>query len=352
MPFDFTMIDEDHCIYVKKSNRNFVILSLYIDDILLAGNNLEYVKTVKSWLSKSFDMKDMGEADYILGVKIQRDRSKNFLSLFEETYIKKILERFRMNSCKLMDTLIARGETLSLEMCPKTEKEKEDMSRVPYSSVVGSLLYAMMCARPDICYAASLVSRYQFNPGRDHWKAVKRIFRYLKGTTDYTLCYSGFDLFIRCYTYVDWASDRNDRKSTSSYAFLLNGGAISWKIKKKTCITLSTMESEFVACVSLVQEIVWSKRFFEHLSIAKDSMGLLILNCDSQAAITYTKDPKYHSKTKHIDIKYNFVRDVVPSGEITLQYIPTCEMIADPFTKAISRDLFEKHVKALGLRRV
>jgi len=107
-----------------------------------------------------------------------------------------------------------------------------------------------------------------------------------------------------------------------------------------------------VACASAVQEVVWLKRFFEHLSIAKNSKGPMILYCDSQAAIAYTKDPKYHNKTKHIDIKYNFVRDVVASGEITLQYIPTREMIADPFTKAISRDLFEKHVKALGLRRI
>lgn len=133
----------------------------------------------------------MGEADYILGVKIQRDRSKRLLSQSQETYIKKILEHFRINGCKSMDTPKARGETLSLEMCPRTENEKEDMSRVPYSSVVGNLMYAMMCTRPDICYDVGLVSRYQSNPGRDHWNAVKRIFRYLKGTADYSLCYSG-----------------------------------------------------------------------------------------------------------------------------------------------------------------
>ena len=109
-----------------------------------------------------------------------------------------------MNSCKSMDTPIARGETLSLETCPKTEKEKEDMSRVPYSSAVGSLMYAKMCTHPDICYVIRLVSRYQSNPGRDHWKAVKRIFRYLKGTADYSLCYSGSDLSIRGYIDVDW----------------------------------------------------------------------------------------------------------------------------------------------------
>lgn len=155
-----------------------------------------------------------------------------------------------MNSCKSMDTPVARGETLSLEMCPKTENEKEDMSRLPYSSVVESLMYAMMCTRPNNCYVISLVSRYQSNPRRDHWKTVKRIFKYLKGTADHTLCYNGSDLFIRGYINVD-------RKSILSYAFLLNGGAISWKNKKQTCTALSTIESEFVACAYAIQEVVW-----------------------------------------------------------------------------------------------
>ncbi|OIT27523.1 retrovirus-related pol polyprotein from transposon tnt 1-94 [Nicotiana attenuata] len=112
------------------------------------------------------------------------------------------------------------------------------------------------------------------------------------------------------------------------------------------------MEAEFVACASVVQEVVWLKRFFEHLNITKNSQGPMALYCDSQAAIAYTKDPKYHNKTKHIHVKYNFVRDMVASGEINLQYIPTRSMIADPFTKAISRDMFEKHVMDLGLRRI
>ncbi|XP_069150850.1 secreted RxLR effector protein 161-like [Solanum lycopersicum] len=249
-----------------------------------------------------------------------------------------------------MDTPVERGEILSLEMCPNTEKEKESMSRGPYSSVVGSLMYVMMCTRPDICYAVNIVSRYQSNPGRDHWKVVKSIFRYMKETIDHALCYSGCALFIRGYTDADWAIDRDDRKSTSGYGFLLNVGAISWKSKKKTCTALSTMEFEFLVCVSAVQEVVWLKRFFEHFSIAKNLKGPMILYCDSQAVTAYTKDLEYHTKTKHIDIKYNFVKDI--NGEITLQYIPTREMIADLFMKAISRDLFENHVKALGLRKV
>ncbi|OIT39249.1 retrovirus-related pol polyprotein from transposon tnt 1-94 [Nicotiana attenuata] len=112
------------------------------------------------------------------------------------------------------------------------------------------------------------------------------------------------------------------------------------------------MEAEFMACASAVQEAIWLKRFFEHLDITKNSQGPMTLYCDSQAAIAYTKDPKYHSKTKYFDMKYNFVRDIVARGEINFQYIPTRSMIADPFTKAISRDLFENHVMALGLRRI
>ncbi|XP_070013543.1 secreted RxLR effector protein 161-like [Nicotiana sylvestris] len=251
-----------------------------------------------------------------------------------------------------MDTPIARGETLSLVMFSKNENEKEDMSRVPYSSAIGSLMYAMMYTRSDICYVICLVSRYQSNPGREHQKVLKRIFRYLKGTTEYSLCNSGNDLYLRGYTDADWASDRNDRKSTFGYTFLLNSGAISWKRKKQTCTALSTMEAEFVACAPTVQEAIWLKRFFEHLDITQNSQGPMTLYCDSQVAIAYIKDPNYHNKTKYIDIKYNFVRDMVASGEINLQYIPTRNMIVDSFTKTISRDMFEKHVMALGLRMV
>ena len=166
--YGFAMTDEDHCVYVKRSEGNFIILSLYVDDILLAGNNLEYLITIKEWLSSNFETKDMGEATYILGVKIHRDHSKKLLSLSQEPYIKKILERFNMANCKPMDTPIAKGQYLSLEMCPKTPEERSRMAKVPYASAVGSLMYDMMCTRPDICYVVGLVSRYQSNPEYKH----------------------------------------------------------------------------------------------------------------------------------------------------------------------------------------
>ena len=153
IPYGFVMIGEDHCIYVKRSQEEFVILSLYVDDILLAGNSKEYLMMIKEWLSSRYDMKDLGEVNYILGVKIQRDRLRQVLTLSQVPYIKNVLEHFAMVDCKPMDTPIAKGETLSLKMCPKTREEQKYMERVPYASAVGSLMNAMLCTHPDICFA-------------------------------------------------------------------------------------------------------------------------------------------------------------------------------------------------------
>jgi len=245
----FTMMEEDHCVYLKRSNNSFIILSLYVDDILIAGNNKEMIDTTKKWLSSNFEMKDMGKASYVLGVKIIRDRAKRLLGLTQETYIKKMLERYHMEDSKPMNTPVDKSLSLSCDMCPKTLEEKDKMSRVPYAIVVGSLMYAMMCTRPDICYTVGLVSRYQSNPGQKHWMTVKRILQYLKGTSNYMLCYQGKkDLRLIGFSDADWGGDVDQSKSTSGCAFLLNDSAILWRRKKQSYIALSTMEAEYVAC--------------------------------------------------------------------------------------------------------
>jgi hypothetical protein len=167
------------------------------------------IVTSKEWLSFTFEMNDMGEANYILGVKICRDRSKTLLSLSQRTYIKRILERFQMHKCKPIGTPVFRGKLLNLEMSPKTQEEKVKMSRVLYFSDMGSLMYAMMCTRPDICYFVELVSIFQSNLGLAHYNAVTRIFRYLKGT----IHYQGEDLRLVGYSDADWGSDLDEYKS-------------------------------------------------------------------------------------------------------------------------------------------
>lgn len=225
------------------------------------------------------------------------------------------------------------------------------MSWIPYSSAIGSLTYAMQCTCPDICYAVGLVSRYQANPGLAHWRAVKRILRDLRGTSDYMLCFRGADLRLRGYTDADWGSDPDERKSTSGYVFLLGGGDISWSSKKQKCVVLSTMESEYIACSATVQEVVWLWRFLESLNLVRHASEPVTVFTDSMSAIAYAKDKKYHGRMKHIDIRYHYLRDMTARKEVILTHLPTDQMVADPMTKPIARDRFRAHVSTMGLCR-
>ena len=158
--FGFTMSEEDHYVYVKRSGRSFLILSLYVDDILLAGNDMHLLMMSKDWLFSNFEMKDLGEVNFILGVKIIRNRSWRFLGLSQAAYIQKILERFRMKNSKAGETPMDKATKLNRKSCPQTEAKKSAMSSVPYARAVGSLMYAMLCTRPDISYAVGIVSHY------------------------------------------------------------------------------------------------------------------------------------------------------------------------------------------------
>eukprot|EP00253_Pinus_taeda_P031702 PITA_31702 len=178
----------------------------------------------KTQLSSKFDMKDLGAANYILGMEIKRDRAKRKLWLNQRKYVETILQRFNMQDSKSVKVPIPIGVRLSAEQCPKTQEAEEDMSHVPYASAVGSLMYAMVCTRPDIAHAVGVLSRFMSKPGKEHWTTMKRVFRYLRGTSDYGLCYQGRPgldrvLDIRGFVDADWAGDLDQRRSTSGYVF-------------------------------------------------------------------------------------------------------------------------------------
>ena len=170
----------DQCIYLKVSGSKVCFLVLYVDDILLATNDKGLLREVKQFLSSNFDMKDMGEGSYVIGIKIHRDRSRGILGLSQEAYINKVLERFRMKDCSPSVAPIVKGDRFSLNQCPRNDIEREQMKNIPYASAVGSIMYAQVCTRPDIAYAVGVLGRYQSNPGIDHWKAAKKVLRYLQ----------------------------------------------------------------------------------------------------------------------------------------------------------------------------
>jgi hypothetical protein len=193
------MTEGDHCIYTKIIGSNFVLLSLYVDDILIASNDKSTLAEVKAWLSSKFDMKDTGEASYVLGVEIHRDWNKQLLGLSQKFYLQSVLKRFSMENYKQASVPIIKETKLSEELCPITLEEKGRMNGIPYASTLGCLMYAMLFTRPDLSHAIGLLSRYQKNPGKEHWKQIKYILRYVIGTLDYSLCFNGHNLQLQGY---------------------------------------------------------------------------------------------------------------------------------------------------------
>lgn len=340
----------DECIYQKVSGSRICFLVLYVDDILLATNDKGLLYEVKQFLSKNFDMKDMGEASYVIGIKIHRDRSRGILGLSQETYINKILDRFRMKDCSPNVAPIVKGDTFSLDQCPKNELEREQMKNIPYASVVGSIMYAQVCTRPDIAFIVGMLGKYQSNPGLDHWRAAKKVLRYLKGTKDYMLMYKRTDnLEVIGYSDSDYAGCIDSRKSTSGYVFMLADGAISWRSSKQSLTATSTMEAEFVSCFEATCHGVWLKSFISKLRVVDSISKPLTLYCDNSAAVFMAKNNKSGSRSKHIDIKYLAIRERVKEKKVVIKHVSTELMIADPLTKGMPPKKFKDHVVRMGL---
>jgi hypothetical protein len=223
----------DQCIYLRISGSKYIFLVLYMDDILLATNDNEFLLETKCMLSSHFDMKDLGEAFYVLGIQIFRDRTKGVLGLSQKTYIDRVLNRFHMQFCSPGKTPIVKGDTFSKCQCPQNDNERTQMQSIPYASFVGSLMYAQVCTRPDIAYDVSVLGRYLNDPGLSHWTAAKKVLRYLKGTKNFMLTYRRSDILeVVGYSDADFAGCSNDRRSTSGYVFLMAKGAVSWKSVK------------------------------------------------------------------------------------------------------------------------
>ena len=339
--FEMNMVDD--CIYHKFSGGKHIYLVLYVDDILLATNDIGMLHETKRFLSKKFEMKDLGDASFVLGIQIHRDPSRGILGLSQKSYIEKILKRFGMHDCKLGDTPVAKGDKFSLSQCPKNNFEIQEMQQIPYASAIGSLMYAQVCTRQDIVYIVGMLGRYLSNPGKDHWIATKRVMRYLQRTKDYMLTYRKSDhLEIIGYSYSDFARCRDSMKSTSCYIYLLAGGAISWKSVKQSIVASSTMAIEFVACYKASNHGIW-------LRIMDGIERPLKLFCDNKSAVLYSNNNRSSTKSKFIDIKFLVVKERVQSGLISIEHIGTNSMIANPLTKGLPPKVFHEHTAHMGV---
>ncbi|KAL5851655.1 hypothetical protein ACOSQ3_006773 [Xanthoceras sorbifolium] len=343
----FTRCQADHCCYIKRFDNSFIILLLYVDDMLVAGSDMQEIMNLKRELSKQFAMKDLGAAKQILGMRIKRDTKSETLLLSQAEYIKKVLSRFNMQDAKPVSTPLGVHFRLSKEQSPKTEEERTHMAKVPYASAIGSLMYAMVCTRPDIAQAVGAVSRYMNNPGKIHWEAVKWILRYLRGTTNKTLCFKGGDTTLTGYVDADLAGNVDIRKSTTGYVYTLGGTAVSWVSQLQKIVALSTTEAEYVAVTEASKEMVWLQSFLGELGKKQEDN---VLYCDSQSAIHLAKNPSFHSRTKHIQLRYHFIRSLLEDGILKLEKISGAQNPADMLTKTVTTDKLKLCSASVGLQ--
>ncbi len=319
----------DPCLYTLHKSASFIIIALYVDDLLIAGNSPNEIKNLKSDLSKIFEMKDLGPLSVMLGIDVERNRERKQVFISQLSYIQDILTLFRMENSKPLNTPMIRPD--------KNASKTEIPEGVPYRQAIGSLMYLMIGTRPDTAYAIGKLAQKSENPKSEHWTAVKRVFRYIKGTENHGILYDGSkELRIHGFSDSDYAGCSETRKSTSGYLFQMRGGAISWRSKKQTAVATSSCEAEYIALCLATKEAIGLSRLCSDLT-NKVSPDAIMIKVDNDGTIDMAKKTTINDRSKHIDTQYHFARDCVAQKKIKLGGCPSNDNLADPLTKPLER---------------
>ena len=286
-------------------------------------------------------MKDIGEANVILGVRIIRMGDSILLS--QEQYIEKLLRKFRYYEFKPVSTLYDGYSKLM-------KNRGESISQPQYAQIIGSLLHLMSFLRPDIAYTVGRLSRYTQCPNQEHWDALARLMKYLRGSIDYAIEYSGFPAVLERFSDANWIFDLGETKSISGYVFTLGGGAITWRSTRQTIIARSTMESEFVAFEMTGSEVEWLTNFLANILLGMKPTPSVSIHCDYQSAITIAKKKNYNGKNIHIQLRHNLVKQLLKSGIISIDYVRSKQNLADPLTKPLGRNMILETSRGMRLK--
>jgi hypothetical protein len=344
----FSKLHADNCIYIKYKDDSICIVLIYVDDIAIAGSNINIIDRIKNEFKNRYKMKDLGNIDHILGCTIDRNDVGEY-SISQKQYTKDVIFKYFPDDIVPANNPTDANVILSTCMNAMTESDIVFMSELPYREAIGSLLWLSMGTRPDITYAVSQVAKFNSEPGPLHWKAVKRIFRYLQNSLEYGIKFrrsKDNDVVTNSinigklagYVDADHARDTDTRRSVTGYLFLLADGPVSWSSKQQSSVALSSMEAEYMAASAACQEAVWLVRVLQELG--STNSNTTILYEDNKSCIQFTKNNSVHKRSKHIDQRYHYIRELVLENKIKLEYIPTELNIADMFTKPLSSERF------------
>ena len=336
---EYVQAHSDHTLFFRHRNGKITILIVYVDDIILTGDDSEEIERLKRNLALEFEMKDLGKLRYFLGMEVARN--KTGISVSQRKYVIDLLQETGMLGCKPVDTPMDPNVKLELN------GNGTPVDKGRYQRLVGKLIY-LSHTRPDIAFSVSCVSQFMHSPSEEHMDAVYRILRYLKGIPGKGLFFKkNENRGIEVFTDADWAGSINDRRSTSGYCSFVWGNLVTWRSKKQTVVARSSAEAELRSAAHGVCEALWLKMLLEELKVSVTAP--LKIFCDNKAAINISHNPLHHDRTKHIEVDRHFIKEKIEEGTICVVYVPTSEQTADILTKGLFRPTFEKLVDKLGM---
>ncbi|WJX72888.1 hypothetical protein P8452_56724 [Trifolium repens] len=333
----------EHGVYVKKSSSdNLIILCLYVDDLLITGSDENEISDFKIELMREFEMTDLGHISYFLGIEFYK--SSRGLLMHQKRYASEVLKRFDMVNCNHAVTPAEARLQLT------KGSEDADVDPTQFRRLIGSLRY--LCnTRPDLTYSVGLVSRFMQKPKLSHLTAAKRILRYIRGSLDYGILFPSTDKGMKCkltaYTDSSWCGDVDARKSTASYVFLLGGAPIAWCSKKESVVALSSCEAEYIAASLCACQAAWMENLMNE--ILGEDHGAIEMNIDNMSAINLAKNPVSHGRSKHIEMRFHYLREQVSNGKLVLKHCRSEDQIADIMTKAVQTDVFKRLRNMIGM---
>lgn len=334
----FKRLASDSCLYISQE-RNLIII-LYVDDILIFGETINQIKWIKVELTKNFQMKDLNEVNNFLGFDIKYNKEIGKMVISQESYVNKILDKFGMKDCKPVNT----------PMDPNLKwRKSENITDAPFKALLGCLQYLALVTRPDLTISVGLLSQFQSAPGEIHWTGLKRILRYLQGTKKMRLTYnrSTEPIPLIGYADADYANDEEGRKSNSGNVFMVFGNTVSWSSKRQQIVTLSSTEAELVSLCNAAKEGIWLSHLLSEIGINSNPFTIYE---DNIPCIRIAEEPREHQRTKHVDVKYMYIRELIKNKKLRITYVSSDNQIADFFTKPLAKCKFDKFLNCLKMQ--
>lgn len=330
----------DPCLYHQKfTNGDECFLLIYVDDIFITSNSIKRIQEFKTEITRTFEIHDLGEVRCYLGIEITKRDNTYFIN--QEKYIHKLLKKYNLEDAKTSNIPISQtyGKSNDSILLPNNDI---------YREMIGSLLYISLNSRPDIAAAVCILSQKISCPTKEDLIELKRILKYLKGTINYQLPMKAEDNNMNLYGYCDanFGEDRSDRKSNSGFIFKYNGGTVNWSCTKQRMVALSSTEAEFIALCEAVKEASWTKNLLHEMN--RPQQQKTIIYEDNQSTIKLLQHNRISQRSKHIDIRYHYIRDAMQNEQLEVQYCPTETMMADILTKPLSPKIFMKHCQEMN----